>query len=172
MFDKINTNDTTTKYQEHIPNSCGLKYNCIYNEHSEPIKNFNNADQNLLLKDTIEELEKLAKKSYRLIQQNKDNKILTSRQQVLHFDVKSCNNCQCGISGKNKVIHHNHITGKYISTICNDCNLQFKYKSFIAVYIHNLKSYDAHCLILALITKYGYISTRRKYRKCFMYSKQ
>ena len=26
-----------------------------------------------------------------------------------------------------KVMHHNHITGEYISSICNKCNLQFKY---------------------------------------------
>jgi hypothetical protein len=41
MDDEINTSDTTTKYQEHIPNSCGLKYNCIDNKYPEPIKIFN-----------------------------------------------------------------------------------------------------------------------------------
>ncbi len=95
--DNINTNDTTTKYQEHIPNSCGFKYTCIHNQHSEPVKIFNTSDQNLLLKDTIEELETLAKKSYRLIQQNKDNKILTTEHKQLHAKTNVCNNCQCGV---------------------------------------------------------------------------
>ncbi len=40
-------------------------------------------------------------------------------------------------------LYHDHITGEYISTLCNDYNLQFKYKPFLPVHIYNLKSYDA-----------------------------
>jgi hypothetical protein len=54
-----------------------------------------------------------------------------------------------------KVAHHNHITGNYISTCCNKCNLQMRIKRFLPVYIHNLKGYDAHLFINAL-SKYGY----------------
>jgi len=53
------------------------------------------------------------------------------------------------------VIHHDHITGKYIISICNDCNLQYKIKKFVPVYCHNLKNYDSHILITGLAS-YGF----------------
>ena len=34
----------TRKYQKHIPNSYGLKYNCIHDEYSKPVEIFNNSD--------------------------------------------------------------------------------------------------------------------------------
>ena len=52
-------------------------------------------------------------------------------------------------------MHHDHITGNYISSICNKCNLQFKYQKIIPIYIHNCKGYDGHFFITALNT-YGY----------------
>ena len=52
--------------------------------------------------------------------------------------------------------------GKYISTICNNCNLKYKYKYFLPIYIHNNKGYDGHFLIAAL-NKYGY-----KLRRSFL----
>jgi hypothetical protein len=42
----------------------------------------------------------------------------------------------------------------FISTLCNNCNLQFQYKKFLPVYLHNLKGYDAHLFVNAL-HKYG-----------------
>jgi hypothetical protein len=53
------------------------------------------------------------------------------------------------------VAHHDHITGNFISTLCYECNIQFQYKTFLPVYIHNLKGYDAHLFIASLV-KYGY----------------
>ena len=51
--------------------------------------------------------------------------------------------------------HHDHINGNFISTLCYKCNIQFQYKKFLPVYIHNLKGYDAHLFITSLV-KYGY----------------
>ena len=31
-------NENTNKYQKHVANSYGLKFNCIHDEHSKPIK--------------------------------------------------------------------------------------------------------------------------------------
>ena len=56
---------------------------------------------------------------------------------------------------KMKVAHHDHISGDFISTLCYECNLKFQYKTFLPVYIHNLKGYDAHLFINSLV-KYGY----------------
>ena len=52
-------------------------------------------------------------------------------------------------------MHHDHITGSFMDTICNNCNLKQKYKPFLPVYCHNLKGYDSHFSIAALNT-YGY----------------
>jgi hypothetical protein len=38
--------------------------------------------------------------------------------------------------------------------VCNECNLKFKYKRFLPIYLHNLQGYDAHLFINALV-KYG-----------------
>jgi hypothetical protein len=64
-------------------------------------------------------------------------------------------NCNCSFTNENKkCLHHDHISGKYISTLCNECNLKFKYKRFLPIYLHNLQGYDAHLFINALV-KYG-----------------
>ena len=40
----------TVKLQEHIPNSVGVKYNCIHEKYTEPIKIINNDNPEHLLK--------------------------------------------------------------------------------------------------------------------------
>ena len=145
-------------YQRHKPNSCGIKFNCIHEQYSEPIKILNNSDDKQLLKDVIETIENYANKAYELTQQHVFFKYsnLTNEQKQKHNLLKICPDCKKTFVGdKKKVIHHNHITGEYISSICSDCNLNYKLKKFIPIYCHNLKNYDSHFLIVAL-SKYGY----------------
>ena len=47
---------STAKYQKHIQNSFGLKYNCIHNEFSKDIKVCNNSNPEELNRQFIEEL--------------------------------------------------------------------------------------------------------------------
>jgi hypothetical protein len=62
----------------------------------------------------------------------------------------------CSFSNENKKVkHHDHITGDFIDTLCNDCNLKYQYKRFLPVYIHNLKGYDSHLFVKSLY-QYGY----------------
>jgi hypothetical protein len=147
----------TQKTQQHIPNSCGIKYTCIHNEFSEPLKLFNNADPEELMREVIEYLDVLGKKSYDLLQQNK------GRQERLQCDWRkynscsTCANCSCKFGeddNSKKVWHHDHISGGYISALCNKCNQQMRYLKVLPIYAHNLKSYDAHFIIPAL-SKYG-----------------
>jgi len=134
----------TVKYQKHIPNSCGMKYKCIHDMYSEDRVIFNSNDSDTLLEQTILKLEEYALKSYNLTQQNKiDYKFKSDKERILCYSSKTCNECYCEFSTDNKkVVHHDHITGYYISTLCNNCNLKYKYKKFLPVYIHNLKGYD------------------------------
>jgi hypothetical protein len=147
---------STSVYQKHVPNSFGFKYNCLHEEHSEPIYIYNNKDPKMVVKKWVEELEKLAKKSYDLLQKNKTNIIMSEEQKKKHADNKNCNNCKCEYKENNKKIrHHDHITGEFIDTLCHDCNLKFQYKRFLPVYLHNLKGYDSHLFIRSLY-EYGY----------------
>jgi len=152
----------------HVPNSYGLKYNCIHEEHSEPIKICNDADPENVRKSFVEELERLAKKSYDLTQLNKDNKniIMTAEQKLKHKNNTKCEKCNCVYTTKNnQVRHHDHITGNFISSVCYDCNIQMQYKTFLPVYIHNLKGYDSH-LFVASLFKYGYKSANSDHVSC------
>ena len=150
-------NDNTVKYQQHRPNSCGIKYNCIHDNHSKKLKLFNNESEEDLMKNVIEYLEELALHSYELLMLYKSEKKVSKQDISKHKKIKKCNDCNCDLSKENKVLHHDHITGEYISTLCSTCNLRYQYKRFLPVYVHNLKSYDSHFLILAM-SKYGYVA--------------
>ena len=166
----------TKKYQHHIPNSFGLKYNCIHNIYSKPVQIYNNADPEEVCKNFIENLEELAKYSYDLTQKNK-NKINWKKDELnKHKNTMICNECKTHLSDKKtdnegkinpllKVAHHDHISGDFISTLCYECNLKFQYKTFLPVYIHNLKGYDAHLFINSLV-KYGYKNYNSDHISC------
>jgi len=49
-----------------------------------------------------------------------------------------------------KVLHHDHFTGKYIATVCQQCNGQMKDKKILPVLVHNLRGFDSHIFITAL----------------------
>ena len=147
--------DGSLQYQHHQVNSCGIKFNCIHNEFSKPIKIINNRDTEKVLKQTIETLEEYAKYSYEIIEKNKMNNNLTLEQKRIHWSKTQCDECKETFTKTNKCRHHDHITGKYISTICGKCNLKFQYKKFLPVYVHNLKNYDGHFIVNAM-AKYGY----------------
>ena len=155
----------TKKYQKHIPNSYGLKYNCIHNEYSKPVEIFNSSNPDEVREHFIKRLEELATESYKLTQQNKKKIHWTKHDKLIYDSNTHCNECKCLLSKIKevdskinpllKVAHHDHITGKFIDTLCYNCNIQFEYKKFIPVYIHNLKGYDSHLFVSSLF-KYGY----------------
>jgi hypothetical protein len=165
-IEETDEDQSTKKYQKHVPNSYGLKYNCIHDEHSEPIKIYNDSDPEKVRESFILELERLAQKSYDLTQLNKENILLTDEEKKQHLINKSCSKCQCEYTKKNnKVRHHDHINGKFISSVCYDCNIQMQYKTFLPVYLHNLKGYDSHLFISSLF-KYGYQCTKSNNISC------
>ncbi|WAR05701.1 hypothetical protein MAR_021070, partial [Mya arenaria] len=45
------------------------------------------------------------------------------------------------------VRHHNHLTGKFIGTAHNVCNINCKQAEFIPVVFHNLRGYDSHLIM-------------------------
>jgi hypothetical protein len=148
--------ESTVKYQKHVANSYGLKYNCIHHEYSKPIKIFNSSNPEEVIKNFIFDLEALAVESFKISKQNEKNINISEEQKMKHKSTKKCFYCRSYFTDKNKrVKHHDHITGQFINTCCNQCNLQFTYKKFLPVYIHNLKGYDSHLFVTGLF-KYGY----------------
>jgi hypothetical protein len=165
-FEESNKTKSTQRYQKHIPNSYGLKYNCIHNEYSENVKIYNDSDPEKVRESFILELERLALKSYELTQLNKENIIMSDEQTIKHNKNKKCEKCKCEYTKKNnKVRHHDHINGKFISSVCYDCNIQMQYKTFLPVYIHNLKGYDSHLFISSLF-KYGFKAEKSNHISC------
>ena len=148
---KDDEDNNTQKYQRHVANSFGLKYNCIHKQYSEPVKIFNSSDEKIVVKKFVETIEDKARSSYKLMKQNINNIILTKEQKIKHKDCLKCSRCECKFTEENKKVkHHDHITGNFISTLCNSCNLKYQYKAMLPVYIHNLKGYDAHLFITGL----------------------
>lgn len=66
------------------------------------------------------------------------------------------NSSHCFICGEaftkksGKVRDHCHLSGKFRSAACSNCNLNYKYPSYIPVYFHNLRNYDAHLLMQSI----------------------
>ena len=106
----------------------------------------------------IETLEEYAINSYKLIQSNKDvkNIIYKGGEKLNHYKCKTCAECKKDFNNTDikRVAHHDHITGRFISTLCSKCNIEFKYQKFLPVYLHNLKGYDSHLFVKSL-HKYG-----------------
>jgi hypothetical protein len=137
-------------YQTHVCNSVGYKYNCIHDEYSEPLTLINDSNPDSLLEKLVNDLERMAIKSYKLTKQNQYYKgpIMKSIKKCEYCSIEFTNECK-------PCIHHDHIDGKYIATICSKCNLEHTYKRFLPVYIHNLKGYDSH-FIVPMLSKYGF----------------
>ena len=150
--DEEPVNNNTQYYQKHVPNSFGLKYNCIHNEYNDEYKCFINKDDKKLTRDFILECEKYAKYSYKLTQKHKLKVIWKNQNEInKHNKTNKCVKCNCNFDIKNKkTAHHDHINGEFIGTYCNTCNLKYQYQRFIPIYIHNLKGYDSHLFIEAL----------------------
>jgi len=78
---------------------------------------------------------------------------LTPTEKDEYENTKNCTLCFEPFTTRNyKCCHHNHLSGQYISTVCNNCNLQLKpirihNEYLIPVIFHNLKRYDSHLII-------------------------
>ena len=155
-YDKDKKTNTT---HIHMPNSVGIKFNCIHEEYNKPITTLCNSDIEVLMKECIEKLESETIEAYKLSQKMKSRIVWTKSQKDNFYKSTNCSHCSSLYTKENyKVKHHDHITGKFISSLCNKCNLKFQYQTFIPIYIHNLKGYDSHFLI-PYLNKYGTTET-------------
>lgn len=54
------------------------------------------------------------------------------------------------ISKKRKCRDHDHITGLYRQALCQECNLNYKIRTYLPVFFHNLRGYDGHFVMKSL----------------------
>jgi hypothetical protein len=115
----------------------------------------------------------------RLMGRNEEMLPLGKEEKRAYKEETVCPYCKGPFTESNwKVHHHCHVSGKYLSPACNNCNLQLKLKGrrrhpvmeddfegdgdaenqdseyFIPIIFHNLKNYDAHFIIKHFQRKY------------------
>ena len=76
----------------------------------------------------------------------------TLQQRCSHANARQCKCCRENFSDKKiKVAHHSHLSGKFIATVCSQCNTKMKQAlNQLPIVFHNLKGYDGHFMINAL----------------------
>ncbi|XP_050543406.1 uncharacterized protein LOC126906698 [Daktulosphaira vitifoliae] len=94
--------------------------------------------------------------------------VMTDEETAVHAMKTNCDLCKMEFSDENyKVADHNHLSGKYRHTLCNNCNLKLKTPTFVPCFFHGLSNYDAHFLVRELSFSKGRISlipsTEEKY---------
>jgi hypothetical protein len=156
----VESNDllNTQRYQEHEANSVGIKLNCIHSQYSKPIVHCSNSNPEEVLKYTVEKLEEYANYCYKTSKQSEKIYKVTKEENIAHRKALHCTECNTTFNEEaKKVLHHDHITGEFISSLCSPCNLKFQIKRVLPIYFHNLKGYDCHLIIKAL-NDYGFKS--------------
>jgi len=95
---------------------------------------------------------------FKILNMKKEMIPLTETQLAVHNASTNCAGCtQAYTFDNNRVFYHCHVTGRYIGSYCNNCNLCLKFRRrsnftgnpsyHIDVCGHNIKSYDLHLLI-------------------------
>eukprot|EP00102_Acyrthosiphon_pisum_P027465 XP_016664675.1 PREDICTED: uncharacterized protein LOC107885527 [Acyrthosiphon pisum] len=59
----------------------------------------------------------------------------------VHEAQTMCDLCSCAFSEQNcKTAHHDHLSGRFLKTLCNTCNLKLKTPKFVPCFLHNLSN--------------------------------
>ena len=90
-----------------------------------------------------------------ILAKNEPMEPLTVDQTTKYNTCENCPSCDTALTKENKIRNHCHVTGNFISALCNNCNLQMKFKIkgrddvnyLIPVVFHNLRGYDSHVIL-------------------------
>lgn len=153
------------KDEDHIPSGfCALRISAYEHLNNEVAFVYSGEDvMNIFYEHLLSESAKINE----ILAQNVPMEPLTKEERVLYEKTEFCYCCDERLRIKYK--HHDHVTGRFIATVCNRCNLQLKYKKttkdtkykknkqseyFIPVVCHNTKHYDSHLILKYLKKKY------------------
>lgn len=142
----------TRKYQKHIPCGVGYKVVCCYDDQfTFEYKSFRGKDcikqfLNSLINDTIPRINEI-----RDIEFHKPLVLTKDEENTFNKNV-TCHLCNKKFEDtkEKKVRNHCHITGKYLGSACNGCNLQYKQSLYMPIIFHNFKGYDSHIILKEL----------------------
>jgi len=89
--------------------------------------------------------------------ENIEPMILTAEQEELFANQVYCGICHRAL-GKDRVRHHDHLSGEFVTAAHNACNLQLSYRTSngnqgkykLPIFFHGLKNYDEHLLMQSL----------------------
>ena len=140
-------NSYTMSYQRHVASSFTFYIKCfddsIYDSKLVTYTAVNENDD--VAQKFIDMLEEEVKKIYEQVNFNKPM-ILTDEDKE---DFENSTNCHiCGDKlGEDRVRDHCHLSGKFRGAAHNNCNLNYRVRHVIPIFLHNLSNYDAHLFI-------------------------
>ena len=135
--DNVDFGPDTKKYQNHIVCSYGYKLICVDERYSKPYKTYLSEDAiDKFLNDMIKESENCSK-----VIETEFNKplVMTKKDHEDFRDSAKPWICKKAYKkGEVKVKYHHHITGKYLGSAYQKCNLNLSLSKNILVVFHNL----------------------------------
>ena len=154
-------------YQKHEPSGfCFYVKSIVPGIHIKPIIYTKNSEDENIAKIFVEKIAEVTKSIYNDFYCRPKPLRLTSEEQKLFEQAKTCHICSCELKN-DKVRDHCHFTGKYRGAAHNKCNLMCKKPRLLPVIFHNLQGYDAHLFIKQLAKIDGKLdcipSTEEKY---------
>ena len=143
----------TKKYQKHKPSGF-----CLYISYRGGFykKPFVYTGENVA-EEFCKRLEIETKEIYNKYFKNTTPLKMTRDELDKYEKSNTCHICEKAIDN-DKVIDHDHLTGKFVGAAHQSCNLNFKEPTFIPVVFHNLSGYDAHLFIKQLGVPEGKIN--------------
>ena len=154
-------------YQKHEPSGfCLYVKSIVPGIYIKPIIYTKNSEDEDIAKIFVEKIAEVTKSIYNDFYCRPKPLRLTSEEQKLFEQAKTCHICSCELKN-DKVRDHCHFTGKYRGAAHNKCNLMCKKPRLLPVIFHNLQGYDAHLFIKQLAKLEGNLdcipSTEEKY---------
>ena len=154
-------------YQKHEPSGfCFFVKSIVPGIHIKPIIYTKNSEDKEIAKIFVKKIAEVTKSIYNDFYCRPKTLRLTSEEQKLFEQAKTCHICSCELKN-DKVRDHCHFTGKYRGAAHNKCNLMCKKPRVLPVIFHNLQGYDAHLFIKQLAKLEGKLdcipSTEEKY---------
>ena len=147
--------DSTTVQERHVPSGFAAKTVCIEDDAYDSELICYSGDD--VIEHFIRHLFNERERINNTLIYDIGMETLTPAERKDIKNAKSCALCETEfVDESEKRRHHSHLTGKFISTVCNSCNLQLKPVRFdsktgkdylIPVVFHNLKRYDSHLII-------------------------
>ena len=157
---QVDYNDETTNntkiIRKQVPNTYGMYYSTPNIDKNE-YYTFDHEDPLRVRIDFISQVKQYAKKTFdklievgdNVFEDSSDNWTLLDQQ--FHESAIACQKCRKIFDQENwknqKMLHHCHFTGKYLATVCGDCNNKMKNKKLLPVLAHNLRGFDSKLFI-------------------------